>query len=272
MIYFEITQPSGFRPANLQVTAGQYLSRSGAVAVATDSSRRSEEPQIKPQSCVKIDNTLRCLIRKQHRPAVLRQQLGRAHLIVPGKSTGAVGCELNIVWRIGVDEIVRLDRKPREIFVREFPATKQSSVGVKVSCVIDPLVLAKRDVEFTAAIEATQAIETSAVQIIEELRRFLRPSRTILDELVEARAMRVEKLSVVASIDSQRQTATNLPVEIDQMRIDVTQQSSLRLQSKRDCQPAAEWLNVTTIAVLSPNRLDMWKQPALAAGPLQWRS
>ena len=95
----------------------------------------------------------------------------------------------------------------REIFVRKCPAPKQFLIGVKVSCVIDLLVLTERHVEFAIAIEAAQTVETSAVQIIEELRRFLRPSRTILDELVEARAMRVEKLAVVASIDLQRQPA-----------------------------------------------------------------
>src|SRR5437667_2689628 len=138
---------------------------------------------------------------------MLRQQLSRPNLIVPGKSTGAVGRELNIVWRIGINEIARLDRKPGEILVRKFPAPQQVLVDVKVSCVINLFVLAERHVEFAVAIEATQTVKASAVQIIKELRRFLCPSRTILDELVKVRAMRVEKLSVVASIDSQRQTA-----------------------------------------------------------------
>jgi|SRR5260370_12518070 len=202
---------------------------------------------------------------------MLRQQLGCAHLIVPRESTGAVGRELNIVWRIGIDEIVRLDRKPSEIFVRKFPAPKHLPVDVKVSYVIDLLVLAERHVEFAVAIEAAQTVETSAVQKIKELRRFLRPSRTILDELVEARAMRVEKLWVVASIDSQRQTVAHLPVEINQMRIDVIQQGSLRMQFKRNGQPAAEWLDVTTILSCAPDRLNMREQPALAAGPFQRR-
>lgn len=202
---------------------------------------------------------------------MLRQQLGGPHLIVPGESTGAVGRKLNIVWRIGINEIARLDRKLRKIFVRKFPATKHFPVDVKVSCVIDLFVLAERYVEFAVAIEATQTVETSAVQKIKELGRFLRPRRTVLDEMVEARAMRVEKLSVVARIDLQRQTATNLAVEIDQVRIDIIQQRLLRLQSKRNCQPATEWLNVTTILISAPDRLNMREQPALAAGPLQRR-
>jgi len=202
---------------------------------------------------------------------MLRQQLSRPNLIVPRKSTGTVGRELNIVWRIGIDEIVRLDREPSEILVRKSPPPKQVLVDVKVSCVINLFVLAERHVELAVAIEAAQTVETSAVQVIKELRRFLRPSRTILDELVEARAMRVEKLSMVASIDLQRQPAADLPVEIDQMRIDIIQQSSLGLQSKRNCQPPAEWLNVTTILICTPDRLNVREQPTLAAGPLQRR-
>jgi len=200
---------------------------------------------------------------------MLRQQLGRPNLIVPGKSTGAVGRELNVVWRIGVNEIFRLDWKLREVFVRELPPTKRIPVGVKIFRVVDSLVLTERHVEFAVAIEAAQTVETSAVQIIKELRCLLRARRTVLDELIEARAMRVEKSAVVASIDLNRQATSHLPVEIHQMRIDVIQQGSLRLQSQRNCQPAAEWLNITTILICAPDWLNMWEQPALATGPFQ---
>src|SRR5712692_3637102 len=132
---------------------------------------------------------------------MLSQQLSRAHLIVPGKSTGAVGRELDIIRWISIDEIFRLDGKLREILVSKFPAPKQTAIGVKVFGVVDLLVLTERYVEFSIAIEATETIETSAVQKIKKLRRFRRPRATVLDELVEASAMRVEKLSVVVRFD-----------------------------------------------------------------------
>src|SRR5437762_13540125 len=90
----------------------------------------------------------------------------------------------------------------RSLFAK-FPAAKQFLVGVKVSCVIDPLVLAERHVEFAVTIEAAQTVETSPIQKIEKLGRLLRASRTVRDELVEARALRVEKLLVVARINLQ---------------------------------------------------------------------
>lgn len=200
-----------------------------------------------------------------------RQQLGCPDLIVPGKATGTVGRELDIVRRVGINKIVRLDRKFREILVREFPAPKQFFVSVKVSCVIDLLILAEWHVEFAAAIEAAQTVETSTVQIIKKLRRFLCSSCTTRDELIETRAMRVEKPSVIASIDLQRQPATHLSVEIDQVRIDIVQQRTLRLQSKRYRQPTTKRLNIATLLMCAPSRLNVREQPTLTAGPLQRR-
>src|SRR5437588_9854751 len=83
--------------------------------------------------------------------------------------------------------------------------------------------------------------------------------------------MRVEELAVVAHIDVQRQTMAHLAIEIDQMRIDVAEQRRLWLESKRDCQPSTEWLDVTTSSMFAPERLNPSQQPALAAGPFQGR-
>ncbi len=199
---------------------------------------------------------------------MLRQQLGCSHLIVPGKTSGAISSEPNIVRWVRIDEIFRLDWKFREIFVRKFPATKQPAVGVKVGCVVYSLVLAERYVKFAVAIEAAQTVETRAVQIIKKLRCFLRAGRTSCDELIEASAMPVEKRSVVARVDLHRQPTTHVPIKIDQMRIDIVQQGALRLESKRNCQPATKWFNVTTVLVRTPKGFDTREQPALAARPL----
>ena len=83
--------------------------------------------------------------------------------------------------------------------------------------------------------------------------------------------MRVEELPVVMGINVERHAAANLPIEIDQMQIDVVQQCVLWLQSERNCQTSTERLDVTTMLVSLPDEGDLWQQPTLAAGPLQWR-
>src|SRR2546426_9697271 len=111
---------------------------------------------------------------------------------------------------------------------------------MKVGSVIHRLVLSERDIEFTALVEAAETIETSAIQIVEELRGFSGFCAAVSDQLVEARAMRIEKSLVITRFDLYRQSTPELRVEIDQVRIEIVQHGSLWLQTQRDRQSPAK--------------------------------
>jgi hypothetical protein len=60
------------------------------------------------------------------------QPLRGAFLIFPREPAGAVRCELNVVRRIGVDKIRRLDRDLFYVNVRELPFLERARVIGKV--------------------------------------------------------------------------------------------------------------------------------------------
>src|SRR5947209_1379270 len=111
---------------------------------------------------------------------------------------------------------------------------------MKVGRVINCLVLPEGNVEFAALVEAAEAIEASAIQIIEELRGFNGFCPAVFDEFVEARAMGIEKLLVVTRFNLHREPTPKLRIEIDQMRIQIVQHRALRLQTQCDRQPSAK--------------------------------
>src|SRR5919106_4755013 len=100
------------------------------------------------------------------------QKLSGALLIIPRESSSTVRRELDVVRRICVDEIIRLGLKCRHVVIRELPLPERLRVLRKVGRVINLLVSAKRNVELAAFVEATQAVEARAIQIIEQLGSF----------------------------------------------------------------------------------------------------
>jgi hypothetical protein len=58
-------------------------------------------------------------------------------------------------------------------------------------------------------------------------------------------------------------------VEVDQMRIHIVEERSLRRESKRDGEPASERLNETPVSMRLIHRQQPRKEPPLASGPLQ---
>src|SRR5437867_8114694 len=145
---------------------------------------------------------------------------------------------------------------------------KQVSIDLEVAGVINCLVLSERHVEFAALIEAATTVETGAIKIVEELSRLRILRAVFFDKLIEALAMRIEEFRVVTGFDLQRKSASKLFVEINEMRIQVIQERALRFQPQRHSQPATERLDVTTLCVLPPERVDVWNQPTLSASPL----
>ena len=173
-----------------------------------------------------------------------RQALRRAHLIVPAKTSGAVGSELDIVGRIGIDEISRLDREIIEIATGKDPVFQDLLEPGKVSKVSNRLVLAKGHVEFTALVEATESVETSAVEIIEKLRGFSALRLAILDQSIEANTLPVETLLFVSHLDGYHEPALQMAIKVYEVGIDVVQTGALWVQTQRGGESAAEGLNV----------------------------
>ena len=83
--------------------------------------------------------------------------------------------------------------------------------------------------------------------------------------------MSIEKLLVILRFDGEPQPTLHLTVKVNKMRIDVVQPRVFGSESERHRQPAAEGLDIATVFVILPERLDVRNQPALATGPLQWR-
>ena len=75
------------------------------------------------------------------------------------------------------------------------------------------------DAPIILAIETAQPVETSTIEIVEKLRRFIRVTRALFDELVEPGAMRIKQFLVVSRFNIQFQSTLNLLIEIDQVRI-----------------------------------------------------
>jgi len=101
-----------------------------------------------------------------------RQPLRRANLIVPAKSSGAVGCEFDVVRGISIDEVLSLDSERANITIRKCPILKEELEPRETSCVPNRLMRTKRHIEFAALVETAKSVEAGAIQIIEELRRF----------------------------------------------------------------------------------------------------
>ena len=123
----------------------------------------------------------------------------------------------------------------------------------QVAIVIDCRVRAEGNVEFAALVETAQSVEAGAVQVVEQLRRFLARRFAVAYQLIEPVAMTIEELLVVAHLDTQLQSRLQMAIEVDEVRIDVVQQRAARLPTERDSQPAAEWFDVPMALVLRPD-------------------
>src|SRR5688500_11881848 len=199
---------------------------------------------------------------------MLRQQLCRTLLIVPRKPSGTVGCELDVVWWIRVDKVSCFNAHRLDVDIRELPLVESLRVLRKIGSVVDRAVRAEGDIEPAALVETAKTVEARAVQIIEQLRRLTAFCAAVLNQLIEALAMPVEELLVVAHLDPRLHAVLQVPVKVDEMRVDVVEQRPRRLQAKHDREPAAKRFNVAAIGIAVPDRFDMRHQPAFATGPL----
>jgi len=84
-------------------------------------------------------------------------------------------------------------------------------------------VFAKGHIKLATAIEATESIEASPVQIIEQLRGFRALRAPIIYEQVEALAVSIKTFLVVFHLDRDIESQLQMLVEIYEVRIDVIQ-------------------------------------------------
>jgi hypothetical protein len=94
---------------------------------------------------------------------------------------------------------------------------------VKVIGVTDVAVGAKGNVEFTALIETTEAIETSTVKVIEELGAFGGSDCISSDKFIESITVPVKQFFVIAHLDVQLETPLQMTIKVDEMRINVVE-------------------------------------------------
>lgn len=200
-----------------------------------------------------------------------RQAFSRAHLIVPAKTSGAVGGELDVVWRISVDEILRRDLERLEIHARKDPALQNGLELGKVPRVSDRFMLAEWHVEFAALIKTAEPIKAGPVQVVKKLRGFRTLPFPVFDQLIETAAMFVETFLFVSKFDSYYETLLQMFVKVYEVRIDVIQRGALWTQAERDCESTAEGLDVAPGRMSLPKTRKVRHQPSLSARPLQRR-
>src|SRR6266508_3002337 len=102
----------------------QHFSRRRAISGATNPPGTGEILNLKSQLLIEFNDTRRRLIRQHHGSGMSRQPLRGSDLIVPAKTSGAVGSEFDVVRWVGVDEIFVLDLERANVAVRKAPVFK----------------------------------------------------------------------------------------------------------------------------------------------------
>ena len=88
------------------------------------------------QRTIQLFDPFRRLIDQHDRSLVPRKIFSDARLIVPGEAALRIGGELDVVRRVGVDEIVRCRREFGEVDARELPVANPCGIRREVaSCI-----------------------------------------------------------------------------------------------------------------------------------------
>ncbi len=220
---------------------------------------------------IERNDARRRLVGGHDRAGVLGQPCGQPLLISPGETALRVLGELDIIRRVGVDEVVGPERERAKVASVQRPAGKQTPIGQEISAVANGCVAAIRRVERALTVEAAQPVVAGAIEVVEKFRCFLRAGLPMRDHLVEAFPIGVVDGAVVGHRQAGHEAVLHPLVEIDEVRIGVVEQRLLWLQVHGDRQAAAEGFHETTPMMLSPQRQQERRQPALATGPLEDR-
>ena len=180
--------------------------------------------------------------------------------------------ELDVVGRIGVDEVAALERHRFHVTGGERPAGEHFAVRREVACVRDPHVLTERHVEFARPVEPAEAVVAGPVEVVEERARFALRGLAARQHRVEPVAMLVEQLLVVLHREIDAKAVLKPTVEVDDVRVGVVQERARGHQAERHREAAAEGLDEAAARVRRPDGLKVRHLPPLAARPLEGRA
>lgn len=149
-----------FRGLISEVSCRDYFAGGSAVAGAADSPRRVENGPLVAERGIQLEDALRRLVGQHHRPLVLREHLRRRDLVLSVEPVLRVLGKLDVVRRVGVNEVIALERHLQEVTVLKVPARERRLVLGEVVAVGDPLVAAERHVELAAHVEAAKPVRS----------------------------------------------------------------------------------------------------------------
>ena len=138
-----------------QVASAHDLAGGCPVSGAANAPWRFEKLHAIAEFPIELLDSIRRLIHKHDRPAMLCEPFGRSFLIVPRKAVFRVMRELDIVGWIGVNEIVAVERNDFNIGAGERSIREHVSVRCEVARVADPGLTAKGHVEAALRVEST---------------------------------------------------------------------------------------------------------------------
>ncbi len=165
-----------------------------------------------------------------------------------------------------------IDRHRFDVTVRERPAREDVAIGRETACVADTGVTAERHVEPAISVETTQPVETRAIQVIEQGRRFSALTLPAREQSVELLTMAVEQRLVVLHREIDAQSLLEPPVKVDEMLVGIVEQRTTGQQPERHGKSATERFDETSPGVRFPQGPQIRHLPPLSARPLQWRA
>ena len=213
----------------------------------------------------------RRLIRSHYRAGMAREPGRETLLVIPVEAVARKLAELDVVWRVGVDEVLRRYLDRLEITDGESPSPERLDVRGEVSRVADRPIPSERYVELPASVEAAQPVVSGAVEVVEQLGRLAGPAPAAGHQAVEFVPVPVVELALVAHRNPGHEAALEVAIEVDGMRVHVVEQRPGGIQAERNRESAAERLDQPSTGVLAPQRPQARHEPALAACPFQRR-
>src|SRR5579884_294163 len=142
----------------LEIPHRDHFFRIVTVAVTADAAWRGDGTNAEAEVAIKAQHAPCCLVRCNHRTRMRCKPIGQTLLIFPGKSAGRIRCELDVVWRIRVNEVVGAKAKLREIAVLENAVRERVFIRRKLFTIWNAFVPPERHVEESARVESTKPV------------------------------------------------------------------------------------------------------------------
>src|SRR5262249_36848273 len=144
-----------------------------AITRATDPPWRPQEAHLVSLASIELFHTLRRLIHQHHWPGVAREPPRRPLLIAPREAAARALREFDVVRRVGGDDTVRLDPRPLHAALGDTPAGEPLTVRQEIPGLSNPGIPPDRHVKQPSWVKTAQAVETGAIEKVEQRGRFL---------------------------------------------------------------------------------------------------